>query len=377
MKIKVLHLISSPYGLGGAEKLLLDMDAFYDREKFSVFYCNLFNSPQKISLFSKSLNENNLPRFDIPGHSWHNVPLIISRLLSLIRNNDIDIVNTHLIHASIIGSIAKRLEKKHRIVITQHYTQSAHDKFFLKKFDQSASRTANRVIAISSAVKNDLLAHGVKQAKIRVIPNGINLAEFDKEAERKNHLFDNLKKQKKFIIGSVGNLHKRKDHLTLILAMAQVVKKFPNAHLVIIGEGAERPLLEKNVKENKLEENVSLVGFQPNVPSLIKDFNLYVHSSKFEPFGIAILEAMASGKGVIATNVDGVVDIIENESNGFLIPPQNPQMMADFIIRAIENPRQIAEMRKRGRKRVEKDFRIETVVKEYQNLYEEICLTDL
>lgn len=372
MPLKILNLIGSPYGLGGAEKLLLDMDEFYDRDKVSVSYCNLFNSPQQNSLFSKSLVDNNLPKLDVSGHWWHKIPSVISQLLGLIKDNNIDIVHTHLIHATIIGSIIGKLGKRHRTVITQHYTQSAHDKTYLKFFDQSAVKRADCVIAISSAVKNDLLSLGVKEDKIRIIPNGINVSEFDKEYNKENHLLDNIKEQEKYIIGSVGNLHKRKDHLTLIKAMAEVVKKFPDAHLVIIGEGAERLALEKALMENELEKNVSLVGFQANVPALIKNFDLYVHPAKFEPFGIAILEAMAARKGIIATEVDGVVDIIENGSDGFLIPSQSPQVMADFICRAIVNPQRISEMGQRGRKKVEKLFKVENTAKQYQNLYEEI-----
>lgn len=372
MMIKVLNLISSPYGLGGAEKLLLDMDGFYDRQNFSISYCNLFNSSEKSSLFSQALIDDNIPKFDVAGQHLHNIPQIVFRLLGLVRSDRIDIVHTHLFHASLVGSIVGKLEKCHRTIITQHYTQNAVDKFHQRKIDKLTVRFADHLIAISSAVKSDLLAQGVKESKIRVISNGINLDEFDKEAEKENLLLDDLKKQGKYIIGSVGNLHKRKDHLTLLRAMAEVIVKFPNAHLVIIGEGLERPILENFLRENQLEGNVSLIGFQSSVPPLFKDFDLYVHSSRAEPFGIAILEALAAQKAVIATEVDGVVDIIENGSNGFLVPPQNPQAMASLIIRAIENPQKVCEMGQRGRKAVVENFRIENTVREYQNLYEEI-----
>ena len=372
MPHKVLHLISSPYGLGGAEKLLLDMAEFYDDRQFSISYCNLFDSPQKTSLFSKALKDADLPRFEIRGCRWYDFPKIVSRLAALVKDNNIDIVHTHLIHASIIGGLAKKLEKKHRTVITQHYTQSAHNKFYLKSLDRQAARRADRVIAISTAVKDDLLSYGVDEDKIRLVPNGINLTEFDKTAERENDLLDDLKRNKKYIIGSVGGLHKRKDHLTLIRAMARVIKKFPQVHLVIVGEGKERLMLENTIKETGVEKNVSLAGFQSNISALIKDFDLYVHPSKFEPFGIAILEAMASRKGVIATKVDGVVDIIENGADGFLIPAQNPQIMADFIFQAIENPQRMAEMGQKGRKKVEDSFRIEDMTGSYQKVYTEL-----
>ena len=154
--------------------------------------------------------------------------------------------------------------------------------------------------------------------------------------------------------------------------MKEVVKCFPETHLVIIGEGTERPILEKMIGKNDLTNNITLVGFQKNVSALIKHFDLYVHPAKSEPFGIAILEAMATSKCVIATKVEGVVDIIENEINGFLVPPQDSQAIAKLICKAIENPEQTAEIGRNARKRVEDSFIIENTVKSYQDLYEEI-----
>ncbi len=87
MPLKVLNLISSPYGLGGAEKLLLDMAGFYDPKNFSVYYCNLFNSPQKTSLFSQALSDNNLKQCDVKGYGLHHLPMIVFQLLDLIKKN--------------------------------------------------------------------------------------------------------------------------------------------------------------------------------------------------------------------------------------------------------------------------------------------------
>lgn len=372
MPIKILHLISSPYGIGGAEKLLLDMADFYDNDNFFVSYCNLFGSPKKRDLFSESLTKNNLIKYDVTGHRLTELPSIISQLRNLIKSKKIDIVQTHLVHASLVGGIVGKLSGNHKTVITQHYTQKAINKFVQKKFDRAAVKLADRIIAVSSAVKADLLAQGVRENKIRVVHNGINLEEYDRNAGKENHLLDDLKKQGKYIIGSVGNLHKRKDHATLISAMAKVLKKVSDAHLIIVGEGTERPNLEKLIKQNELGNDVTLAGFQTNVPALIKKFDLYVHPAQAEPFGIAVLEAMAASKTVIATKVEGVVDIIENEINGYFVPAQNPETMAKFIIDATKNRQRTTEIGKKARKRVEDFFRIENTVKGYQNLYEEI-----
>lgn len=378
MPIKVLNLISSPYGHGGAEKLLLDMAELFDRNTFSVSYCNLFDPPNGRSPFSTKLRERELSVFEIDGHRWHDIPKIITRLRDLIKANKIDIVHSHLFHASMVASVAGRLESENRrTVITQHYTRSALGKRYQKKLDRFAVRAADRVIAISSAVRSDLIFQGVNENNIEIIPNGIDFSKFDEDAKKENHVVDLLKDQGKFIVGSVGNLHKRKDHRTLILAMEQVVRYAPSVHMVIVGEGAERAELEKLIRARDLETRVSLLGFQNDIPSLISKFDLYVHPSLYEPFGIAILEAMAARIPVIATKVDGVVDIIDDGINGFLVPAQDPQTIARAVRKAVSDPDANLEIALRGRERVERDFGIEKTTLRYQTLYADVVASSV
>jgi len=371
MIIKVLNLISSPFGLGGAEKLLLDLHEFYDRQMFEVHYCNLFDSPSNPSAFSGVLKERGLSVFEVAGHRWYDLPGIVSRLGSLIRANEFDIVHSHLFYSSLIAGISKKLRpSKSKMVITQHYTRSALGANYQKKLDRYGVRAADAVIAISSAVKSDLIDQGVEENRITVIPNGIDLPKFLQEAKKENHTLDDLKKRGKIIIGSIGNLHKRKDHLTLIKTMAMVVKANPKVHLVIAGEGPERVALEKAILELRLQESVSILGFQENIPSLISQFDLYVHPSINEPFGIAILEAMAATKIVIATRVDGVVDILDQGVTGLLVTAADPIDLSNCIIAALKDPVAMVKIAQSGRAKVEADFGIETTAVRYQGVYE-------
>lgn len=371
MKIKVLHLTSSPYKIGGAEKLLLDMADYYDRSRFSVSYCNLFDAPSNSSFFTRALADRKLPHLKIPGYRWFEVPQIIYRLSRHITEQKIDIVHSHLIHSTIIGAVLSKVQRSHKSVFTRHYTESALRKSALMKLDRKAFRLADSVVAVSTSVKNDLLNIGVDENRIKIIPNGIDITAFDNETLRPSNLSDILGKNK-FVICSVGNLNYNKDHITLIKAMSEVVKKYSLAVLIIVGEGSERPRLEKLITDKNLEKHIVLTGFRNNVPAILKESNLYVHSSKTEAFGISILEAMAAEIPVISTAVDGVLDIIENNQDGFFVAPHDPSEMAGCICRVIENPQESVAIAERGREKVEKYYRIEEVVKAYQNLYEDI-----
>ncbi len=167
----------------------------------------------------------------------------------------------------------------------------------------------------------------------------------------------------------MANLNERKGHEYLLQAMAQLVSQYNDIHLLLIGEGDLRKKLEELTAKLKLEENVSFLGYQPNVPALLKDIDLYVHASVLEPLGIAILEAMAAGKCVVATSVGGIPEIITNGQTGFLVPSQDSTKLADAIRNARKDLYQTEKIAKAGRKHVEESFSIKSIVKKYQELY--------
>ncbi len=366
MPIKVLHLISNKAAIGGAEKFLLDMSKEYDTGRFSVSYCTVFSEGNNI--FANEIRKRNLECFEIKGTDWTNLPQIIQKLVVFMKRERFDIVHTQLLHGSIVGQLAARIAKVPVRVITRQYTTDCYHggHKYLDKFDAYVARKATKVIAISNAVKDDLLEQGVSYNNIELIYNGILLEPFDDE-NNKSTLRETF--PDKYLIAFVANLNERKGHEYLLQAMAQLVSQYNDIHLLLIGEGDLRKKLEELTAKLKLEENVSFLGYQPNVSALLKDIDLYVHASVLEPLGIAVLEAMAAGKCVIATAVGGVPEIITDGQTGFLVPSQDSTKLADAIHNARENLYKTQKIAKAGRKHVEESFSIRSIVKKYQELY--------
>jgi len=366
MTLKVLHLISNKTAIGGAEKFLLDMSDKYDNEKFSVSYCTIFSEGDNI--FLKELRRRNLDCFEIRGVSWTNLPQTIRQLVNFMRRKKFDIVHTQLLHGSIVGQLAAQLAKVPVRIITRQYTtdcyHSGHK--YLDKFDAYVARKATKVIAISNAVRDDLIEQGVRSENIVQIYNGIDLEPFEKKNTTSSvrETFPD-----KYLIAFVANLNQRKGHEYLLQAMAQLLSHYKDIHLLLIGEGDLRKKLEELTAKLKIEESVSFLGYQPNVPALLKDIDLYVHASVLEPLGIAILEAMAAGKCVVATAVGGVTEIITDGQTGFLVPSRDATKLADAIRNARENLSQTEKIAKAGCKHVEESFGIKSIVKKYQELY--------
>lgn len=384
MPLKILTLTSARGGggsrnrrgmggaeIGGAEKLLLDLSNRYDRERFSISYCNIFSGDGENEQFVKEIQKRELQYFAVGGNQLRNLPKIIYQLIGIVRRERIDIVHAHLLHASIAGYIVASLAKPVKLIITRHYTNDIaykHKTSFLEKLDARAARGATKAIAVSSEVKKDLLAQGVSPARIEIVHNGTDLNLFEETENDAQILPENLRG--KFLLVTVGNLNFRKGHSFLIRALAKVAAKVERIGLIIIGEGAERAALENLAKDLGVADKVWIAGFRSDVPALLKNAGLYVHPSVYEPFGIAILEAMAARKCVVASRVGGIPDIVVDGETGFLVPPSNADALADAVLRAVANPRQIKKMGEAGRRRVEEKFLIETVAEKYEKLYE-------
>lgn len=367
MKIKILHLTSTRYGIGGVENLLLDMSDKYDFSRFDLSYCNLFCDNNNNGVFPTALKQRGLRYFDIKGNSWYQVPQMTFDLLKLLKREKFDIVHTHMLGATIIGQATAKMAQSPCKIVTKHYTDDVvkHNRL-IKKLDLQLTRTSDRIIAISEWVKNDMLSQGIPESKISLILNGIDLNLFKLPSAENDG--DEIKKSE-FVIGSVGSLTKRKGHQYLIEALPRILEKHPQARVVIIGEGPEESNLRKLMKQLNVEDKVTLKGFQKEVFRLLREFDLYVHPSINEPFGIAILEAMAAQKCVVATTVEGIPEIVIDGETGFLIAPMNPFELSLVICCAIENSDETKMMGEKGRKRVEDCFRIEKTVEKYQNLY--------
>ena len=177
-----------------------------------------------------------------------------------------------------------------------------------------------------------------------------------------------------FVLGTVGRLHSAKDHLTLIRAVAIAAQDQPDIRLVIIGDGDLASSLQEAIAQYGLEGRVMLAGFIPHAWRLMQAFDVYLSSSRKEPFGMVLLEAMAANLPIIATAVGGVPQVMGD--CGQLVPSENPDQMADAIrAYARMSPIERTEVGRRGRKRLEKNYTTEHFRKVFWDFFAQRGLT--
>ena len=176
------------------------------------------------------------------------------------------------------------------------------------------------------------------------------------------------------IIGTVGMLAPVKDHITLLKAANKVVRVRPDVVFLIVGGGELEGALKAEADKLGIENNVRITGFRNDVGSLLHVMDIFVLSSVSEGLPLCLLEAMASGKPVVATNVGGNPEIVVNGETGFLVPPRDPDSLAASILSLLQDRRLASHFGMNGQRRVSERFRLERMIHSYHELYERVLM---
>ncbi len=327
-----LLLVSTSTTRGGAEKIIYTLATYLNREKFEI--AGLV-SVKSLGAYGPLLQKEN-----IPVHSLEMEPLrffsAAAHLKKIINEKRPDIVLAFMYQALELCRIVKLISPAPFKLISSHRVNPRTRSFATLLIDQMLKTQDDLTIAECRASASFLIEHqGYPANKVQVIHNGIAIPTFqaEKSALRKELGIS----EGSFLIGTAGRLHKQKNHAALVDAVA-ILKDRKNLSCVILGEGPERSALERQIEKLDLKDRVFLLGEKENAASFLPALDAFILSSDWEGFPSVILEAMASKTPVIATNVDGISEIIENEINGFLVVPNDAEALARKIAELADAP---------------------------------------
>ena len=372
-KIRILHIIGSS-GIGGAEKALRAILKYLDKERFDIF---VSCPPGGFMINEYKRYAVELKTFDLKN--WLN-PMGVISLKQYIDQKKIDIVHTHLYSADFTGIIAAKLAKVPCIISTIH----GHNFSDLTRFGLRAVKNmffsliyrfvyifCDKVIAVCRALKEDLAARpGIKadRRKIEVLYNGFDLEPIGGLYHGLDEKIEGLINNGAKLVGTIGNLDRIKGHRVFLNAIPMVLKDRAKTRFLFVGSGEEEYRLRQLAGRLGIEKDVVFMGAQPDVTAIINRCDLIVLPSLNEGLPLAVLEAMALAKPVIATNVGGVPEIVEDGTTGLLVPPGDNEKMSVSILRLLGNPDLASEMGKKGEKRV-RSLRSGDMVKKLEDIY--------
>lgn len=363
-RVNLLHLITE-LEPAGAENLLVDIARRLDKDKFNLKVAYIYGP----GTLAKEIREAGAGIFDLTRKGKLD-PLLLAKLVILLRREKIRILHTHLVHASIVGRVAAKLAGIRLITTTRHYAYWNRRKSLARWMERRTATFNSNSIAISESVKKYMtVKEKYRSENIVLLHNAVDLSMFNSTNRVGSSGMTNG-----FVIGSIGRLHPSKGYETLLRSIPCVKQRFPGVKLIIVGTGREKDNLERLSAQLGVSSEVDFLGAKrpSEIPRLLKTLDLFVLASNWEGFGLAAVEAMASGLPVVATDVGGLSEIVEDGRTGFLVPPGEPRMLAEKVVHLLQNPDLRRQMGKRGRIRARALFSLEDMIKKLEAMYRDL-----
>jgi glycosyltransferase involved in cell wall biosynthesis len=378
-KIRVLHIITRLDKGGSADNTLLSVLGL-NKEVFKVDLLSgktNFPSPKLTQL-----KEQNLIQYKEIGQLVRAIQPFkdisaLSQLYQYIKKGRYDIVHTHSSKAGLLGRLAARMAGVKHIIHTPHghifygyYGRCLSFMFII--LERWAARFTEKIITLTNVGKEEHVQYKIAPAhKFITIHSGLELGSLQ-PSDTKNDVAKefNIDKSDK-LIGTVARLVPIKGHEFLVKAAPLVLQHYPNTTFLLIGDGPLRKKLENLAQQLNFFDKIVFSGMREDIPRLLNAIDIFVLPSLNEGMGRVLIEAMVLAKPIVATRVGGVPDVVEDGSSGLLVPPADPDALADAICTIMKNPALASKLASHAAIRSQK-FSHTEMIRQLENLYKSV-----
>jgi glycosyltransferase involved in cell wall biosynthesis len=338
VKLNVLqvcdHLGWEGSRMHGVKRLFAWMIPRFDAERYNV---------SLVSLRKKDLSEETLESIGVDITYLHKSkfdPATLPALLKVIDRKKIDILHLHGYGATTFGRIAGAMRSLPTIV--HEHANLTDTPWFQKIADTALEPVTDIAIAVSKSTAEFVInARRIPPAKVKVVYLGVPLEEFSRPRSQ-----DEIHAARAELgiarddvaIGTVTRLHDSKGNSYLVDAARLVLNDRPNARFFIVGEGPLRESLEQQARALNLGDRLTFAGFAKDIPRVLSAFDISVFPSLWEGTPLTVFEALAMGKAIVATDADGLIDVLTPEHDAIVVPKRNARVLADGLMRVIDEP---------------------------------------
>jgi glycosyltransferase involved in cell wall biosynthesis len=352
----------------GVKRLFAWMIPRFDPARFEV---------SLVSLRKKDLSEEPLDALGIDITYLHKSkfdPATLPALLKIIDRKQIDVLHLHGYGATTFGRLAGALRGIPTIL--HEHANLTDTPWFQKIADRVLEPYTDIAIAVSKSTAEFVInARRVRPEKVKVVYLGAPYDEFSRR--RSAEELEAARRQlgiqpDDFAIGTVTRLHESKGNTYLVEAARLVIDREPKARFFLAGEGPLRESLEAQAQQLGLGDRFAFVGFVRDVPAALSAFDLSVFPSLWEGTPLTTFEAMAAGKPIVATDADGLLDVLSQDRSARLVPKRNARALADAIVDLMRRPDERARLGAAARVSAER-YDIAAFVKKMEQLYRLLC----
>jgi glycosyltransferase involved in cell wall biosynthesis len=346
---------------GGAEVYAFTIASNLNPDKYSSLICAIDQG----GALESEIKQCGIPYFVMNRRQGIDLGLIW-KLYNLFRKNSVDVINTHHFNQLFYSALGAKLVGA-RIIHTEHSVE-VYRSNRLRIALRLLSLFCDKLIAIGSdgarLLRNQV---GIPASKLEVIPAGVNLSKFTESKSEARRLLGLDDADRVAVI--VARLFPEKNHRLLLSAFADVVSHVERARLLIAGAGVEEEAIREEIKRLKLNGSVRMLGVRRDVARLLAASDVFVLSSDREGMPVAMLEAMAAARPVVATAVGDIPSILEDGVSGRLVTPRDRQAMAAALVEVLSNPERAAAMGENARRVIAETFDLRSMIARYEALY--------
>jgi glycosyltransferase involved in cell wall biosynthesis len=307
-------------------------------------------------------------------------PRAIYRLAQWLNEKEVDVVHSHysrdlwtIVPALQLGRCVPLILTKH--IGTQKPKRDALHRWIYRRLDH--------MVAISEVIRRNILAtHPINAERVSTVHHGVDLSRFTpNERERMMTRQELRLAPEHLVLGIIGRLQISKGYLEFLEMARRLRLELPQARYLLIGEasrgeGGEAQMILDKIREWQIAEIVHPLGFRRDIPRLLEAMDIFVFPSYAEAFGLVLIEAMAMAKPVVASNCDGVLDIVRDGETGLLVPPRDAEALSAAVLALAKNPQQRLEMSRRAREHVLKFFSLERMLEALESIYKRVSLSN-
>ncbi len=370
-RINILFVMTGkPHIFGGGKRVFMQIMKGLSKRTFNVLSCCSLSIQQEKELHAEGVRI-------IKTHlSGYNPIVSILRLSNIMRNEDIHIVHSQGGRADFYSRVAAFIARvpivvSSTAVLVDRYDVSLPRRMLYVFCDRITEQFVNKFVVVSESLRESLIRdHGIAPERITKIYNGIELDRYRPSLECQGSFrTECLLSEDDFLIGSVGRLVYEKGYEFLLKATPLILASCPRAKIVIVGDGPLKSKLRNITRELGIVESCLFVGFREDIANILSSLDVFVLPSIMEGLPIVILEAMAMAKPIVASDIDGIREQVENGRTGILIPPRDPQALAEGINQLLKDRFQAQGFGMEARKQVEEMFDIRRQVALHEEVY--------
>jgi glycosyltransferase involved in cell wall biosynthesis len=355
--------ITQDLGVGGLERVITLLSRRLDRSRFEPSVLCLRNRGE----FADELTAEGIPVHVLPWSRDALDYLAFLKLARILRAERIDVIHTHNTGPFFHGALGASLAGVRTHIHTDH-ARPFPDRLRWMVAEHFLSHLAYRVVGVSDHTTANLVRYErIPREKLVTIPNGIELAPARRspvEVRASLRIPDGAP-----VVGTAGRLTGQKGLEFLIQAATLLRPRYPDLRVLLVGDGDQRGALEEQARAAGLDDRVHFLGIRMDIPDLLGVFDIYALPSRWEGLPMAVLEAMAAGLPVVASDVGGVPTAIRDGMEGFLVPPGEPAALAGALAKLLSDPDLRARMGTASLRRYEHNFTLEEMTRRYEALY--------